>query len=578
MTQTTEYTALTHPDYMARSVDWQKWRETYEGGTEFIDRFLKRLSKRETTTEFNDRKAVTYCPWFAGAAVDEVRNSLFQRFVEVKREGGSPSYSRAVQGMGGGVDRLGASMNGFIGRYVLSELLTMARVGVYVDMPPVTGPTLASQAGKRPYCYHYRAEDIRSWSRGDPGEPEEFTSLLLREHVDLVDERTKLPRGQKCRYRHLWVEGGRVHVRFYDEGENPETEPVVLDIPRIPFVLFEISNSLLKNVADYQIALLNLASSDMGYTLKANFPFYTEQKDLRGGPSPFVKTGPPGATGTEAEAEGAGRPEEITVGVTQGRAYPRGLERPAFIHPSSEPLTASMAKQEQLKAEIRMLVHLAISSLKPTRMQSAESKQQDERGLESGLSYIGLELEHGENRIADYWSVYEKWAGQVTVKYPENYSLKTSGEKRSEVEGLLGLIPKVPSVTFQKEAAKQVAELTLGDKVAPDVLAKIQREIDGASVVQADPKAVASDVEQGLVDLETASRARGYPEGVVKKAKKDHAERLKRIAISQAKGGGAARGVIDADDTAKGGADEKRAARETAKDDTVTRKVRGENV
>ena len=38
-----------------------------------------------------------------------------------------------------------------------------------------------------------------------------------------------------------------------------------------------------------------------------------------------------------------------------------------------------------------------------------------------------------------------------------------------------------------------------------------------------------------LIDLEAASAAKGYPEGSVDKAKTDHAERVARIAESQAK-------------------------------------------
>ena len=50
---------------------------------------------------------------------------------------------------------------------------------------------------------------------------------------------------------------------------------------RIPFILLDIGESLMKDVANHQIALLNLGSSDVSYALKANYPFYTEQQDLR---------------------------------------------------------------------------------------------------------------------------------------------------------------------------------------------------------------------------------------------------------------------------------------------------------
>lgn len=88
-------------------------------------------------------------------------------------------------------------------------------------------------------------------------------------------------------------------------------------------------------------------------------------------------------TGGQASAE-----TDIKVGATHGRAYDKGMQQPAFINPSGEPLKASLELQERLKRDIRELVNLAVSSL-AVRV-SAESKAMDNQGLEAGLSYIGL--------------------------------------------------------------------------------------------------------------------------------------------------------------------------------------------
>src|SRR5690606_23205445 len=109
--------------------------------------------------------------------------------------------------------------------------------------------------------------------------------------------------------------------------------------------------------------------------------------------------------GTAATATKA-KEHDLKVGVVHGRRYGKGLDRPGFIHPSSEPIKASMAKQDALKNDIRTLINLSLSNIKP-KMASAESKSLDERGLEAGLSNIGLVLEHCERKIAHYWSLYE---------------------------------------------------------------------------------------------------------------------------------------------------------------------------
>lgn len=579
---------ITHPYYGQKFNDWQKWRDVYEGGQHFIDRYLKPFSSREGASAFARRKEVSYNPAFAKEAVNEIKNSIFQRLTDISRVGGSKTYDRAIEGKDGGINLLGESMYCFIGRRILPELLTMARVGIYVDMPQYSGVTIADAKDLRPYVYMYHAEDIRSWCYDEETNSNEFSNILLRDYYNEYDGETGLPLGISCRFKRLWVgDDGFVHCQYYnDTGEKTyksgekadevDTE-IILGIKRIPFVLLEISDSLLSEVANYQIALLNLASSDMAYSLYANFPFYVEQYEPRA-VSEYLRR--PGLTsGGEGEDGQAGKTDEVKIGTTTGRRYPKGLEQPAFIHPSSEPLTASMAKQEQLKMEIRQLVNLSVANLQP-RGQSADSKKADNDGLEAGLSYIGMELETMERKIAQFWDAYEN-QGEATIKYPETYEIRSPMERQTEAESLVKVSVGVPSKSYQQCVAKRIARLTVGGQVSVEQMAKIEREVDAANGYTTDPLLIAQDVEIGIVDLETASKLRGYPDGTVKKAADDHAERLARIAESQAAANPdqnpAARGVADlAGDPAGGGAKEKKKSLDTTTDGSVSDKQRGQ--
>jgi len=196
-----------HPNYLSCMSDWEKWRLTYRGGDEFRDRFLEQFSTREEQGDFNSRKAVTPIPAFAKAAVNDIRNSIYQRMNDVLRIGGSGAYQQAVAGLEGGVDRRCATMTSFLGMKVLTDLLVMGRVGVYVDHPVVDGvSTLADANGRRPYLYSYQVEDILSWACSKPEEPSEFQSLLLRDSCLDLDERTGLPTQTFQRYRLLWID------------------------------------------------------------------------------------------------------------------------------------------------------------------------------------------------------------------------------------------------------------------------------------------------------------------------------------------------------------------------------------
>lgn len=528
-----------HPAYSRMGLFWQKWRFVYAGGDDFSEQFLEKYSDRETTTDFNTRRRVTPSPSFAKAAVNDIKNSIFQRMIDITRTGGSKAYRTAILGQDNGVDNHGASMNSFIGRYVLPELLTMAKVGIYIDMPNDVGDTLLSSAGKRPYLYMYRAEQILSWTyRVD--RPDEFASVLLVDYVDDTETISNLPIGTWARYRHIWVddEDGKVHVQFYNEDSNYIDEKgnvgegeYTLDIDFIPLVVLEMNDSLLSDVANHQIALLNLESSDIMYALKSNFPFYIEERDQTI-VSDYLKK--PGVSG-DGTASGAktAKDDEITVGAMQGRAFGKGLHPPSFIHPSAEPLNASMAKQEQLKADIRQLINLAVANIRP-KMASAESKQIDEHGLESGLAYIGLELEHGERKIARYWAMYENDKTAIaTISYPAKYALQSDSDRQAAVASLEKTRDSVFSPTFRKAISKQIARLLLDGYVDADTITKIGKEIDDGVAIVADPQLTLNACEQGICSLEVAEQIFGYPKGTAEKASVDHVERLARIAEAQ---------------------------------------------
>lgn len=560
-----------HPQYY--ELDWLKWRLTYEGGRQFKEKYLKKLSKREDSTDFSDRKEVTYCPAFAKAGINDIRNSIYQRLAAINRIGGSESYKTAVDGMSGGVDLLGSSMNSFMGCDVLPELMVMKRVGIYVDMPKKRGPTLADNLGIRPYLYIYTTENIINWTFDCEMR---YESVLLQETRYTYDEKTGFPNGVQTYHRRLYKKDGKVAVTFY-KG-NQEEETYELDLEEIPFIPLELSESMMNDIADYQIALMNLASSDMSYVLKSNYPFYVEQySPYTDAASQYLKQPEnPDATGTQATTS-VDSNREVSVGVATGRRYPVGTDAPQFIHPSSDPLKASMDKQEQLKREIRLLLNLSIANLKPMRS-SSESKQEDEGSLESGLSYIGLELEHAERRIAEIWAMYEGKEKPATIHYPEQYSIRTNEEIRKEAVDLKDMVEIIPSPTYQKEIQKKISTTLLSDSTPRKLLEKIHEEIDQAINTTSDPETIKNDVEMCLVDLEGASKLRGYPSGSVEKAKKDHADRAARIAQAQAAVTDAgARGVNDlSTNPGKEAQGEKNRSMDTTLDSSVKNKQRGE--
>jgi hypothetical protein len=542
-----------HPDYTKFRMDWAKWRSCYKGGDEFVDEYLKKFSRRETNRDYRRRKEITPTSAHAKAAINDVKNAIFQRIADVSRTGGPTSYSSAMDGNQGGVDLKGSTMNWFIGQQVIHELILMGRVGVFVDMPAFQGQTLADKGNNHPYLYVYQCEQILNWSYS---ETRELETVLLEDNIDVADSETYLTIGTVKQARLLFInaDGTVTAIKYDDTGAEFARE--VINIKRIPFVIMAISGSLMEDIANHQIAVMNLNSSDIGFTLLANFPMYVEQTPENfnaphlkrpviiqsNGPKPpgTPTTDPNGITGDDdCNIDDDSEDEKnINAGASHGRRYGKGLDKPDFINPSPEPLKASMAKQDQLKDEIRTLVTLTLSTIKPT-MASAESKSLDQQGLESGLSAIGLELEHGENEIAIIWSLYEGTPNnRAQIRYPKRYSLKSDEDRRKEATDMIALRSEVPSVTLQREISKQAVTILIGDRVSASTLSKIMTEIDNAPGTTGNLDEVLNAIKGGLTSRKAGAKLTGFPEDQLEVAAQEEADRLARIAASQTKGQG----------------------------------------
>jgi hypothetical protein len=377
----------------------------------------------------------------------------------------------------------------------------------------------------------------------------------------------QLPTGTYTRFRLVWLNEatGKVNMMFYDDQNNPITPSgdlttpdnvIELELDRIPFVMVDIGGSILKDVCNHQKALLNLGSSDVAYALKANYPFYVEQKDMRAVGSHLKSHIADDGSSDTTRNEEAG--VQARTGVSHGREYDLKADAPQFIHPSPEPLLASIKLQEKLEDDIRKLVNLSVQNKLGQRVTSAEAMKLSDQGLEAGLSYIGLVLEGAERRIAHHWASYENNSPtkrQVAViKYPDRYSLKNDEDRIKEANDLAELMFKVPGLTVKKELAKNIVNALLAGRVSVDKLEDIYKEVDTADYTTSDPSTIIQSQEAGLVGEQTASEALGFGPDEFKKARVDHAARAIRILQAQTSAQGApgtppqagqARGVSD---------------------------------
>jgi len=580
MAQPPSLLSMRHPQYTASSLDWATWRSIWEGGDDFVWTHLQKTSGRESQSDYESRRSITPVPGFAKAAITDIKNAVFHRMGDIVRRGGSETYQRAVKGFKGGVDRQGASMNHYLGTQIIPEMLLMGKVGIFVDNLAPSGPTLADAAEATPYVYTYRCEDILSWNMSKPGSESDFSAVLLRDWVTGYDSAyagIELPSETSERLRLVWIDvDGFVNYQLFDADGSIQTglpNGVKTTMRRIPFVLADVGDSLMRDIAKHQIALLNLGSTDVAYALKANFPFYTEQQDGRAIGSHLKNSVMEDGTAS-AGGQKAGQ-SEVKVGAIDGRVYDIQAERPGFINPSAEPLRVSMELQRKLEDDIRKLVNLSVVALGSSRA-SGDARSFDNQGLEAGLAYIGLVLETTERKVADHWAMYEgnDKRDNVVISYPDRYTLKTANDRIEEAEKLTALMFSIPGNEVKKELSKDAVASLLGARIGPEVLTKIYNEIDSASFSTSDPEVIRLAKEEGLASDITLSNALGFDgEKEIPQAKKDHAERVKVLAEAQAAGkpqpaagddNPAARGLKDLAPDNKGAAAEKKNSTDAA--------------
>ncbi len=518
-----------HPEYNETLLD--RWRLIEIGGDSFITANLKqRLNENQAA--FDLRKELTWNPGHVSSSIHKVIRNITQRLIgEIVRTGGSEEYHNIVEGNLGGVDFQNTSMTDFITSQILPELLFLGKVGVYIDAPQIQGETKAATTQlDHPYLTVFTAEQIINWHYSN----NRLESVLLKETYNVLTKEG-LVKETKDRYRLISIVDGIVSVTFYNDKEeiiDPETNEtpgvsILIDLPEIPFIIFELSQSLIKNIDKAEITLLNLDSADVSWIWKANLPIFTKQGSSFDNISRMYKVDE-----DEADTANAEYTESIKLGEEQGLSYAPGMDRPDFVAPPTAPSELSMSKQDQIKKVIESNLNTDLSRLKSS---SAESKQKDVQGLESGLAAIGITLQHGENSIAKIFSLYEN-RDTAVIRYPEHYELLTDEKRIEKAQSLAKVQGRFPSKTAQQLLLIQQLEILLAHKTTPEEFKKIENEILEAPGLIADPEVLWELKERGLVSVRTASILLGYPPDEQAKAETEHRERLISIAKSQTEG------------------------------------------
>lgn len=489
--------------------DWTEWRYCYDSGRIFRDRFLVKFDDREKQADFDRRSKLTPIPGYATKEINGVKNSLAIRFQDINRRDASPELEALLAGEGRGIDLRGSSMNAFLTKTILPDLLVMGKVGVFVLAPEVPGISKADvPEGFRPFLAPYAIEDFRAVP-APLDSPSDWASVIVRDRKVTPDVYQGTQRIVES-YKYYWLDpqrGDRVSVQRIDAEGKESGPPIYTEMTAIPFVAFDILESLMRKVAAHQIALLNMISADSSYAVDSNFSFLVRQR------------------GNNAPAYLEGGEDKAEVGVKKGLFYGKGLDPPAFISPPSGPLEWSLNLRRELKEEVKELVRGTLSNLG------------EDGSLEAGLAFIGGCLEDAENRIWGHWTWFESRDERKrkvpVIDYPDSWSLKTDEERLAEANSFLDLAERLSGTAGKKQAIKTAYARLWQGKVDSKTLEAFRQEVDDAPYTTSNPEIIKLAGELSLAGADTLSAALGFAEGEANKGRRDREERALAQANAQ---------------------------------------------
>lgn len=418
--------------------------------------------RKENSDDYNNRVALTPYRPLARRIVSAFVNYVTKS--DPERKGAD-----ALKDILSDADRNGNPLTEFT-RIVLSRLKVMGQYNVLVDMPKAKRK-VKSQADAiaqklRPYCVPVNPQNVIDWNLTSTGayewaiiESTRIDNSIDQDNAVVIKTRTYWDGTRWER----WVEDKQKQDWVFEFGDNhtvgycPLLRFTAEDLDEMP----DTPESWFYDLADLNRAIYNLDSIDLTNFHTQCFGQLVLPRHI--GDSDQAKTASASEGWTESENE-------------------KGISR--YIQPSGiehENVLKAVADYKKSMFEVAGLYQAKESR----DAQSAEAKSWDHEEMNQFLASFAKTANQIETKIlqtAAAWQGTKNAA--IEIVYPEEY-------KVVDLEKLIAAILDIKTLgysseTLRKEAIKRAAREVLGDSLTPEVMKKIETEID-ASVEEPDP-------------------------------------------------------------------------------------------
>ena len=345
-----------HPDYIKFMPIWEKQRDAVDGTNAIKDkttRYLPALNGhyKDDKSTLNDKYYVylNYAQWFGatGRTVDGLVGLVFRKepLIAVNEKQGSLEES-LVNDFTLANDTLSS-----FSKEILTEIITVGRVGILIDLPNVEANELTikemEDSNIRPYTKIYKTESITNWNSEIIDGVKTTTLVVLKEETSYSDIDDEFNINVEVNYRVLDLIGdeGVIKYRqriFSDNGKDgykvtQEFYPQVKgkSLNYIPF--YSITSNGENFSPEYSV-INDLADVNIGYY--RNSANFENGLIWTGNPTPWV-------SGLQGENSG-----KLELGSTKAIVLMQGggagfME---FTGQGLKPITESMEEKKNLMA------------------------------------------------------------------------------------------------------------------------------------------------------------------------------------------------------------------------------------
>lgn len=473
----------THPKYTDNINEWNLYRDSVDGGDDFINDNYLFSHRLEDAEDFNERLDRAYYLNYCEAIPNIYNHYIMKEDIERPPSTELEEFRKNVDGNGTSIEDFIVQVGFWSKVYGVCHIL--------VDSPKSSPKTKSEEkeTGFRPYCRIIHPTQLVDWSLDSKGR---YNWVIVEsEYYDDADPTVE--RDIQTHYKLITKEEWRVEDEegnsvTYDDGSqssgiNELGEVPIITLYHDSFSDDKIGRSLLKDIVYVNRAILNWCSC------------IDEQIERQ----TFSQLVIPDDGTLVEEQEKSGNPLH-RIGTTSIWTFPADAGHPPnYISPNTENITAIWNLVIDHVKEIFRLAKLIGTSDDMYLSRSGRAAQMGFLGVNSALSATSKRYEKCENDISKLALKIlgkEDLSGYEGVKYPTSFDIATLSE---EVDSYFRIMEKNFSVQLNRTLAKDIARRAT--PLAPNsVRSNIEDEIDNVwdgTVVQSTPNEQNAVGEEG---------------------------------------------------------------------------------